>query len=82
MVKQAEAHFEYKCRRCGEVFSPMVQILVSAEDTKAIGHLRNIITAPGRSASILAIHFCGREPEAEGLPKVTGVGDLIGYTIK
>lgn len=82
MAKQVDAHFEYKCRRCGEIFSPMVQILVSEADTKAIGHLRDIITRPGHSSSLLAIHFCNREKGAEGLPHVTGVGDLIGFTVK
>lgn len=76
-MPQMQAEFEYKCRRCEVVFVNMVQVLVGEDSPAAIRHLSEMTNDSQfgrRGPSLYAIHQCGG-PE-------TGIGDLIGYTIR
>jgi len=78
-----KAEFEYRCRRCGQIFVCMDQVLTDERDIAAVKHLRDMISEPGIGGPVLGIHFC--DPPA-GDPAVAskevGVGDLIGYTVR
>jgi len=83
-MAQAVAEFEFKCRRCGEVFTNMDQILTDVHDIAAVRHLRQMISQPGRpgaETALLAIHAC-KPPEDGKLSVEMGVADLIGYTVR
>jgi hypothetical protein len=76
-MPQMQAEYEYKCRRCGEVFVYTVQILAGEGDINPLSYLSGVVQIgrTGRDGpSLYAIHDCGEDQ--------TGVGDLIGYTIR
>lgn len=62
------AHFEYKCRRCGEI-----EKNPHCADSKAIFHLMNAMTNSPRepfAPSMLEMHICNDGGN--------GIADLIG----
>ena len=67
------AHFEYKCRRCGEVFGSTstgaeraIECLISA--------MLGIGTGPGIPLTMTDVHHYCQEGR--------GIGDLVGYRIE
>ena len=82
-MAQVKAEFEFKCRRCGQVFVNMNQVLTDERDIAALRHLRSMLEDVVRGHVTLAIHFCvPPSDDAKSLSKEVGVGDLIGYTVR
>ena len=81
-MAQVKAEFEYRCRKCGQVFVNMDQILTDERDIAALRHLRGMLEDTVRGLNLLlAIHFC-KPGEDRTLSPEVGIGDLIGYVIR